>query len=46
MSVAFNPVGNVYVADLGNHRIQKFSSDGTYLCQWDHMAAVTGSLHI
>jgi sugar lactone lactonase YvrE len=26
--------GNVYVADTGNHRIQKFSGDGTYLTQW------------
>ena len=26
--------GNVYVADTGNHRIQKFTSTGTYLTQW------------
>jgi DNA-binding beta-propeller fold protein YncE len=26
--------GNVYIADSGNHRIQKFTSDGTYLTQW------------
>jgi uncharacterized protein (TIGR03663 family) len=26
--------GRVYVADTWNHRIQAFSSDGTYLTQW------------
>jgi DNA-binding beta-propeller fold protein YncE len=26
--------GNVYVADTGNYRIQKFSGDGTPLAQW------------
>ncbi|MCA9948530.1 MAG: hypothetical protein KDE48_02705 [Anaerolineales bacterium] len=26
--------GNVYVADTGNKRIQKFDSDGNYLLQW------------
>jgi len=26
--------GNVYVADDGNHRIQKFNSSGTFLAKW------------
>jgi DNA-binding beta-propeller fold protein YncE len=26
--------GNVYVADTGNYRIQKFTSTGTFLLQW------------
>jgi DNA-binding beta-propeller fold protein YncE len=26
--------GNVYVADLLNHRIQKFTSEGVYITQW------------
>ncbi|MCJ7740392.1 6-bladed beta-propeller [Candidatus Microgenomates bacterium] len=26
--------GNIYVADSGNHRIQKFDSNGNYLLQW------------
>ena len=27
-------VGDIYVADYGNHRIQKFNSSGTYISQW------------
>jgi len=26
--------GNIYVADMMNHRIEKFDSDGNYLSQW------------
>lgn len=29
--VAVDPTGNVYVTDTGNHRIQKFRSDGTFI---------------
>jgi sugar lactone lactonase YvrE len=32
--VAVDTSGNVYVADEGNHRIQKFTSDGTFLTKW------------
>ncbi len=32
--VATDAVGNVYVADVFNRRIQKFDSTGTYLTQW------------
>jgi tripartite motif-containing protein 71 len=32
--VAVDPSGHVYVADSGNHRIQKFNSSGTYDTQW------------
>ncbi|MCX6689223.1 MAG: SBBP repeat-containing protein, partial [Methanoregula sp.] len=33
-SVAVDSSDNVYVADFGNYRIQKFSPDGTYLAWW------------
>ncbi|MEN6342987.1 MAG: 6-bladed beta-propeller, partial [Methanospirillum sp.] len=32
--IAVDAAGNVYVADAGNYRIQKFSSDGTFLAKW------------
>ena len=32
--VAVAPDGTVYVADWGNHRIQRFSADGTFLSTW------------
>ncbi|HTQ48477.1 MAG TPA: hypothetical protein VMI75_37230 [Polyangiaceae bacterium] len=33
--VALDPTGNfVYVTDHGNHRVEKFKSDGTFVTQW------------
>ncbi len=32
--VATDAAGNVYVADTGNDRIQKFTAAGAYLTQW------------
>jgi hypothetical protein len=34
LSVASSPTGDVYVADGGNSRVQRFSADGVYLGQW------------
>ncbi|MCH8975399.1 MAG: HYR domain-containing protein [Thaumarchaeota archaeon] len=33
-SLAIDSNGNVYVTDLGNKRVQKFDSDGTFLNAW------------
>jgi len=32
--VAVGGSGNVYVSDVGNYRIQKFTSSGAYVTQW------------
>jgi DNA-binding beta-propeller fold protein YncE len=32
--VAVDHLGNVYVTDTGNNRLQKFTSDGVFLSLW------------
>ncbi|MGA7370618.1 MAG: 6-bladed beta-propeller [Nitrososphaeraceae archaeon] len=32
--VAFDSDGNVYVTDSGNQRVQKFTTDGSFITQW------------
>src|SRR5882762_1405082 len=32
--VATDALGNVYVADTGNHRVQKFDRLGNFITQW------------
>ena len=38
--------GNVYVADCGNDRIQKFSADGTFLLQWGGSGSGDGQMKL
>ena len=38
--------GNVYTADGGNHRIQKFTSDGTFVTQWGSTGSGDGQFNI
>ena len=33
-NIALDELGNVYVTDLGNKRVQKFTNDGTFLKTW------------
>ncbi len=42
--IAIDSAGDVYVADTGNHRIQKFSSTGTWLQTWGGSGAGPGKL--
>ena len=32
--IAAAPDGTLYVADTGNHRVQKFQADGTFIAKW------------
>ncbi|MGC4107841.1 MAG: PQQ-binding-like beta-propeller repeat protein [Thermomicrobiales bacterium] len=41
-AVAFAPDDTFYVADLGNHRIQHFAADRTYLGEWGSFGANDG----
>jgi hypothetical protein len=40
--VAVDGSGNVYVADLWNHRIQKFTSSGVFLTKWGSVGSGNG----
>ncbi|MEZ4526109.1 MAG: 6-bladed beta-propeller [Desulfobacterales bacterium] len=40
--IAVGTEGNVYVADRGNHRIQKFRPNGDWLHQWGQKGAADG----
>jgi DNA-binding beta-propeller fold protein YncE len=42
--VAFAPNGQMYTVDWFNHRIQKFTADGTFLTQWGGYGSKDGSL--
>ena len=33
-SLATDKFGNIYVTDTGNNRVEKFSSDGTFISKW------------
>jgi len=45
-SVAVDGSGNVYVVAPGNrNRIQKFTSDGTYLTQWGTLGTGNGEFN-
>ena len=41
--IAIDSQGNVYVADTGNHRIQKFAIDGTFISKWGSYGGVDAS---
>ena len=43
--VATDGSGNVYVADDGNHRIQKFDASGTFLTAWGSDGSGNGQFH-
>ena len=42
VGVTVDAAGNVYVADRMNHRVQKFTSDGTFLTAWGSLGSADG----
>ncbi|HOW32846.1 MAG TPA: 6-bladed beta-propeller [Methanoregulaceae archaeon] len=44
LGIASDQAGNVYVVDSNNHRIQKFSSSGTFLTEWGSLGEWNGFL--
>ncbi|MFB3096694.1 MAG: HYR domain-containing protein [Nitrosopumilaceae archaeon] len=44
-SIAVDSVGQVYVTDLGNMRVQKFDNDGTYLYAWGMRGSGAGEFN-
>jgi len=43
--IAVDEQGNSYISDLGNKRIQKFSSDGQYVDHWGQSGTLPGEFH-
>jgi len=44
--VAIDSIGNVYVADWDNNRIQKFNTTGTYITQWGSSGSGSGQFNL
>ncbi|MEK7353203.1 MAG: hypothetical protein AABZ77_01690, partial [Chloroflexota bacterium] len=45
LGVAVDSAGNVYVADSGNHRIQKFTSSGQFITKWGASGSLDGQFN-
>jgi DNA-binding beta-propeller fold protein YncE len=43
--VAVAPNGNVYVVDKGNHRVQYFTSEGSFLGEWGREGSGDGEFY-
>jgi DNA-binding beta-propeller fold protein YncE len=42
MGLTVDNFGNVYVADTGNHRIQKFNDEGKFIGTWGSLGSDDG----
>src|SRR5262249_3233603 len=46
IGVAVDSSGNVYVADVDNNRVQKFSSDGSFITKWGSYGTADGQFNL
>ena len=44
--IAVDSIGDIYVVDNGNHRIQKFTRNGDFIRNGDHLVLVIRNLCI
>jgi sugar lactone lactonase YvrE len=44
--IAFDKKGNIYVLDAGNHRVQKFSQDGTFISSFGRQGQGPGEFQM
>jgi streptogramin lyase len=44
--IAVDPNGDLYVADAGNHRIQKFTPEGQFIAQWGSYGKGSGQFDL
>jgi sugar lactone lactonase YvrE len=44
-NIAISPDGTVFVADSGNHRIQVFDTDGSFVTSWGEFGDLPGQLN-
>lgn len=43
--VCFDPKGNIYVVDSGNHRVQKFDGEGAFILSFGRQGSYEGELN-
>ena len=43
--IAVGDDGSLYISDLGNKRVQKFSSHGQYVTEWGQSGKLAGEFH-
>ena len=43
--ISVDYLGNIYVADTGNHRIQKFNNEGKFITKWGREGISRGEFH-
>ncbi|MDE1764561.1 MAG: hypothetical protein KGH88_10035, partial [Thaumarchaeota archaeon] len=46
VSIALDSIGNVYVTDTNNNRIEKFSNDGKFLTEWGTYGSGNGQFNL